>query len=467
MTQPARVFILDDEPDIVEVLSEILAEEGYAPQGAGDPLRALEMIEQSEPDVLLLDLRLPRMDGREVFERVQKRFPDMPVIIITAHGDIPTAVEFIRRGAFEFLEKPLSRDRVLTAVRNAVEKARLQRMQSAYRHWATPPRLLGHSPAMQRLREEIERAARTDATVLILGESGSGKELVAWEIHQRSRRRHGPFVRVNCAAIPRELIESELFGHKKGAFTGAIADRKGKFVLADGGTLLLDEIGDMHIEAQSKVLRVLETGEVEPIGAGKTRFVDVRVIAATNQDLQQKMQAGQFRSDLFYRLSVIVIQVPPLREHREDVPLLVEWFSRQYIERNGLPEIRWTEDAVRRLQTYDWPGNVRELRNFVEHCLTMHTRSELTAEDVDRYMREIRQRTGQVPAPEPTASTWPFPAGDSLREFMERAERWFIQRVLRETGGNVAEAARRLRIPRSNLYKKMEKYDIKVRRDVE
>jgi len=463
------VFVLDDEPDIVEALTEVLEDEGYACRSAQDPLTALAHLEQEEPDAVLLDLRLPQMDGREVFQRIRRRYPDLPVIIITAHGDIPTAVEFIRQGAFEFLEKPLHRERVLTAVRNAVEQYRLKRTQAWLQHWAAPPRLLGHSPAIERLREEIERAARTDATVLIVGESGSGKELVAWEIHHRSPRRNRPFVRVNCAAIPRELIESELFGHKKGAFTGAVSDYRGKFEQADGGSIFLDEIGDMSLEAQAKVLRVLETGEIEPIGAGQSRFVHVRVIAATNQDLAARIRQGLFREDLYYRLTVLVIRVPPLREHREDIPELVEWFSEQYARRNGLPAVRWSPEALERLKAYPWPGNVRELRNFVEYCLTLHSRPEITGPDVEAYLADIRRRVGgsrpEVPAVRPGGI--PVEPEGPLHALIERVEKWYIQRVLEQTGGNVAEAARRLRVPRSNLYKKMEKYDIRIRKDVE
>lgn len=471
MNEQPRILIIDDEPAVVESIIEVLSEEGFQCRGATDPEEGLALFEDFLPDVVLLDVRMPGMDGFEVLADLQKRDPDVPVIIITAHGDASTGFQFGRSGAFQFLEKGFSRDKLLLEVRNAVEFHRLRRERRAAEQWGEPPRILGDSPAIQTLREQITRAARTRATVLILGESGSGKELVAWEIHRRSARASGPFVRVNCAAIPGELIESVLFGHRKGAFTGAVRDQKGKFELANGGSIFLDEIGDMEPGTQAKILRVLETGEIEPIGENRSYRVDVRVIAATNQDMKALIEAKKFREDLYYRLAVIVIRVPPLREHAEDIPLLIDWFSKRFSEQNGLPYIDWTDEALRWLQQLEWPGNIRQLRHFVEYVMTMHTGAVVDLEDVRDYWSELYPEdtpgTAENEPPRKDQDTGEMGPIRPLQEYLAMHEKAYLQMVLRRTGGNVSRAARLLKIPRSNLYKKMEKYDIKIRRGVE
>ncbi len=469
-----RVVVIDDEKTLVDAVQEILEDEGYETSGVTDPREAFQKIQQVEPHCVLLDLRMPYIDGHELFDRIRRFDPDLPVIILTAHGDTRTAVEFVKAGAFEFLLKPFDIETLQTKVRNAVRQYELVLSKRASEGWGGPPRLLGQSEAMHRLREQIERASRTQSTVLILGESGSGKELVAWEIHQRSARKAGPFVRVNCAAIPKELIESELFGHRKGAFTGAVRDQKGKFEQADEGTIFLDEIGDMSLEAQAKILRVLETGEIEPIGEGKPRHVNVRVIAATNKDIQSLIREKKFREDLYYRVAVLIIRVPPLREHPEDLPFLVEHFTEEFTRQNGLPHFIWDQDALAFLQGLKWPGNIRQLKHFVEYCCAMHRSPVLTRDDVERYWNELQQaypdaRTRpSFELQEPAPSLTPRTIEDirPLRKVIEEIEREYILKTLELLNWNVSQTAKILRIPRSNLYKKLEKYDINIRKGI-
>lgn len=468
MAQKARIFVIDDEQSIVDAYCMILEEEGYDCRGATDPQQALEEIEVFLPDAVLLDLRMPVLDGGEVFRILHRRDPDLPVIIITAHGDAATGFQFARQGAFQFIEKgSVTREILILEVRNAVETYQLKKSQREARHWGGTPRLLGDGLAMRQLRETIDKASSTQATVLILGESGSGKELVAWEIHRRSPRSAGPFVRVNCAAIPKELIESELFGHRKGAFTGAVADQKGKFEQANEGSIFLDEIGDMALETQAKILRVLETGEIEPLGEPRVRQVNVRVLAATNQNLQQLMNEQRFREDLYYRLAVLVIRVPSLREHPEDIPMLVEWFTQQFVEQNGMPRRRWEKSALEWLQTLPWPGNVRQLRHFVQYCLTMHGSPELHLKDIQRSLQEIERRRDTFETSSSVQGSMEPTTIQPLHKYLAQIEKSYLEKVLHATQGNVAHASRLLHIPRSNLYKKMEKYDIKMKREVE
>ncbi len=439
------VLVVDDEAAIRESLRMILEFEGYRVEEASNGREALVSVTGSPPDAVLLDIKMPEMDGLDVLSAFRERGYDMPVIIITGHGDVSTAVEATRRGAFDFFEKPLERDRVLVSLRNAVEAYRLRQEAAA------PPvdELIGSSAPMRQLRETFEKAAPTPATVLITGESGTGKELVAAAIHRLSSRSSRALVQVNCAAIPEELIESELFGHEKGSFTGAVRKQVGKFVAADGGTIFLDEIGDMSARTQAKVLRVLQSGEVEPVGAQQTVTVDVRVIAATNRDLEQAIEDGEFREDLFYRLNVIPIRTPPLREHLEDIPELVEYFVRRYAGSNNYKPKEFTDGALEQLRSLPWRGNVRELKNVVERLLILAPGDAVTRQDVVVGLGDGREELGGALA---SAAT--------LREFRSIAEKLFLVRKLRENEWNVTATARAIDTPRSNLYKKMEQYGI-------
>ena len=444
----AAVLIVDDEASIRESLRMILEYESYRVSEAKSGAEALVKIADKPPDAVLLDIKMPEMDGLAVLTALRERGYEVPVLMISGHADVDTAVEATRRGAFDFFEKPLERERVLLSLRNAVTSFRLQTENRVLRH--EPDDMVGASPAMKRLRETIDKAAPTPATVLITGESGTGKELVARAIHRASPRRERTFVQVNCAAIPDELIESELFGHEKGSFTGAMRKQMGKFVAADGGTIFLDEIGDMSARTQAKVLRALQNGEVEPVGAASSIRVDVRVVAATHQDLEEEIAEGNFREDLYYRLNVIPIRTPPLRERLEDVPHLVDYFVRRYAEANNYRPKEFSGDALQHLGTLSWKGNVRELKNLVERLLILSPGPKIETQDV------ISSAGGAQP--EISESLL---AVKSLREFRDLAERLFLVHKLEENGWNVTQTAQSVETPRSNLYKKMEQYDIK------
>ncbi|HEX6904595.1 MAG TPA: sigma-54 dependent transcriptional regulator [Thermoanaerobaculia bacterium] len=443
----ASVLVVDDESAIRDSLHMILEYEGYRVEEAASGSQALTRIADRPPDAVILDIKMPEMDGLELLKALRDRGYDMPVLMISGHADVATAVEATRRGAYDFFEKPLQRDRVLLSLRNAVESYRLQTENRTLR--IEPDQLMGAAPAIRRLRETIERAAPTPATVLITGESGTGKELVARAIHRQSARRERPIVQVNCAAIPEELIESELFGHDKGSFTGAVRKQIGKFVAADGGTIFLDEIGDMSARTQAKVLRVLQNGEVEPVGAERTVTVDVRVVAATNRDLEAEIAAGRFREDLFYRLNVIPVRTPALREHLEDLPVLVDYFVRRYADQNNYKAKEFTPEAVAHLKALPWKGNVRELKNLVERLLILSPGDKVTREDVIAATGGTR--------PELSTSLL---AVQTLREFRDLSERMFLLHKLEENNWNVTQTAQAIDTPRSNLYKKLDQYDI-------
>src|SRR5690606_33430277 len=366
----ARILIVDDEDGIRKVLRQLLEYEGHEVRTASGGGEAITAFEEFEPDLTFLDVKMARMDGLEVLMRLRAIDPDALVVMISGHGTIETAVEATRRGAYDFLEKPLDTDRILVTLRNALQQRGLVQENARLRgEVESRHEIVGGSFAIRALLDRIEKVAPTDARVLITGENGTGKELVARAIHRLSTRADGPFVEVNCAAIPAELIESELFGHVKGSFTGAVADRSGKFEQADGGTLCLDEIGDMSPAAQAKVLRALQEGIITRVGGERPIRVDVRVVAATNKDLKQEIARRRFREDLYFRLNVVPIHVPPLRERRDDIPMLIRHFARIAVERQRLPDRAFSQGAIERLCAMDWPGNVRELRNTVERLL--------------------------------------------------------------------------------------------------
>jgi two-component system nitrogen regulation response regulator NtrX len=450
-----KVLVVDDDAGIRDALRMILEYEGYEVATSPDGKTALADLEANPVDAVLLDIKMPGMDGFEVLDAIVRREGSPPVLMISGHGDIATAVDATRRGAVDFLEKPPQRERILVSLKNALSgnvlRAENERLRQALGEDSV---LVGRSAAMARMREEILRAAPTGATVLIMGESGTGKELVAREVHRGSRVAGGTFIQVNCAAIPEELIESELFGHEKGSFTGAVRRQTGKFVEADGGTIFLDEIGDMSARAQAKVLRVLEAGEVEPVGAARVRQVNVRVIAATNRDLTESIREGKFREDLYFRLNVVPIRTPPLRERTEDIPELVEHFTRRFSERDHRKPRRFAPSALALLKARAWPGNVRELKNLVERVLIMADVDPIEARDLPPEARvspsEISNRGLQMA---------------TLSEFKEFAEREFLVAKLRENGWNISRTAEVIQTPRSNLYKKIEHHKISREHD--
>ncbi len=450
----ARLLIVDDERSIREALSQVFEYEGHDVTVASDGKEALAVAEDFRPDVTLLDVKMPGMDGLEVLSRLRERDPGAIVVMISGHGTIETAVEATRRGAFDFLEKPLDTDRLLVTLRNALKvKGLTESVESLRSEIELRHRIVGASPLIRQLLDRIERVAPTDARVLITGENGTGKELVARAIHRLSGRVSGPFVEVNCAAIPSELIESALFGHVKGSFTGAVADRAGKFEQAHGGTLFLDEVGDMSLPAQAKVLRALEEAVVTRVGGTRPIEVDVRVVAATNKKLSHEIEAGRFREDLFYRLNVVPIHVPPLRERPEDIPMLVRHFVEMMARNDRVVPRPFSEEALRRLQALPWPGNVRELRNTVERLLILAEGDVVSGEDVASL---VPSREAAGGGDEGAA----FLSAATYAEFKEQAERAFVLRKLRENDWNVAETARRIGMPRSNLYKKIDRFGL-------
>ena len=444
-----RVLVVDDEKGVREALRQVLEYEGIEVRAVASGPEALSAYGEFHPHLVLLDVKMAGMDGLEVLSKLRELDPRAQVVMISGHGTIQTAVDATQRGAYDFLEKPLDTDRILVTLKRAFAHLDLSSENERLRATAGEPYdIVGGSAAMRDLLQRIEKVAPTPARVLIVGENGSGKELVARAIHGGSPRADKPFVEVNCAAIPSELIESELFGHMKGSFTGAFADRSGKFEQADGGTLFLDEVGDMSQATQAKVLRALQEGVVTRIGAAKSIKVDVRVIAATNKALEQEIAAGRFREDLYYRLNVVPIKVPPLRERRDDIPLLVEHFAAQ-LARDGVGGRKFQADALRALSSRDWPGNVRELRNAVERLLILAPGDSISAGDVASLV-------GGAPEA-PLVSLLQAPTFES---FKQEAERAYLVAKLAENGWNVSETARKLEMPRSNLYKKIERYGL-------
>jgi two-component system nitrogen regulation response regulator NtrX len=456
-----RILVIDDEAGVRDALKQVLAYEGHDVRVAGSGGEGLTVYPEFRPHLVFLDVKMAGLDGLDTLSRLRDLDPAATVVMISGHGTIATAVEATQRGAFDFLEKPLDSDRLLVTVRNALNLAVLATENQRFKRAADEAHaMIGTSPALRGVRALIDKVGPTAARVLITGENGSGKELVARAIHAASPRRKGPFVEVNCAAIPSELIESELFGHMKGSFTGAFADRPGKFELADGGTLFLDEIGDLSLAAQAKMLRALQEGEVTRVGGAKAMRVDVRVLAATNKDLESEIAANRFREDLLYRLNVVPIVVPPLRERAGDIAELVTHFASALTNAAGVPPRQFDASAVERLQRRAWPGNVRELRNAVERLMILAPGKAVTAADVDRILAGGADSAAPAAAANPDD---PFTA-PTFEAFKLEAERVFLAAKLRQHDWNVSETARALDMPRSNLYKKIERYGL-IRED--
>ncbi len=446
-----RILVVDDERGICDALSQLLEYEGYEVRTEASGAAGLAAYEKFRPQLTFLDVKMAGMDGLETLRKLRAMDAAAVVVMISGHATIQNAVEATQGGAYDIMEKPLDTDRILVTLRNAIGHLALREENARLREVVEQRyEIVGRSYTVRALIETIDRVAATDARVLITGENGTGKELVARALHRQSRRATGPFVEVNCAAIPSELIESELFGHMKGSFTGAVQDRAGKFEQADGGTIFLDEVGDMSLAAQAKVLRVLQDGEVTRIGGAKPRTVDVRVLAATNKRLDEEIAAGRFREDLYYRLNVVPVVVAPLRERRDDIPVLIQHFLDQCTP-TGASARGMERAAADRLATLEWPGNVRELRNTVERLLILSRGPEVTVADVERLVG-VRATDGSALGGLDTCRTF--------EEFKLAAERAFLLVKLREHDWNVAETARTLEMPRSNLYKKIERHGL-------
>jgi two-component system nitrogen regulation response regulator NtrX len=465
-----RILVIDDEPAIRESLRMILEYEHYEFLGAASGADGVSQVRSDPPDMVVLDIKMPGTNGLETLAEIRRLDESLPVAMISGHGSITDAMQATRLGAFDFIEKPFTSERVLVTVQKGLELRSLRRENRELRlAMEAKYEIVGDSPALRRVLESVQKAAPTNATVLLLGESGVGKELVARTIHRNSPRAGQRFIQVNCAAIPEELIESELFGHEKGSFTGATEKQIGKFEQADRGTIFLDEIGDMSARTQAKVLRVLQEQEVERLGSARTIKVDVRVIAATNKNLEEAIQRGEFRDDLYFRLNVIPILVPPLRERRQDIPSLVQHFARRTSDEHNLKPKRFDPAAMETLQQYRWRGNIRELRNTVERLMIMAPGDVIRVQDLPVPLRDD---DGATVTPSPAGSigvatprgevvSTPAAAGGTLREFKEAAERAFLVEKLREHGWNISKTAEALDTPRSNLYKKLEQYGIK------
>ncbi len=446
----SRILIIDDEIEICESLKMILEYENYSVDYTTNPDEGIKKLENMPFDVLLLDIQMPGKSGFEILKWITENNLLISVIIISAHGSVENAIKATKMGAFDFIEKPIDRDKLLISIRNALKTSSLiKENEQLKKDLQTGTEILGESKVIKEILETVKRIAPTEARILITGDNGTGKELVARAIHKQSLRADKPFIEVNCAAIPNELIESELFGHEKGAFTGAMQKRIGKFELANGGTLFLDEVGDMSLQAQAKVLRAIENGVIERVGGNSKINVDVRIISATNKDLQAEIEKGNFREDLFHRLNVIPLYIPPLRERTEDIPILAEFFIRQICEKNNFPLKEFDPDAMEFLKTMPWPGNVRELRNFIERLVIMVPGKKLTLSDVKKY----------APVGEHVHDDL-LNVTNSFQEFKEKAEKKFILKQLEAHNWNISKTAEALDIQRSHLYNKMKKYGI-------
>ncbi len=450
MKGKVNVVVVDDEKNICRSLEMILTAEGYRVSTAGTAGEGLQTIEKIHPDIVLLDVLLPDRDGLLLLNDIKKLDPEIQVIMISGHATLSMAVNATKAGAYDFWEKPLQKEKILLSIKHLIQNKELRRQyQNLQEQISSDYQIVGKSKAIWILREQIQRVASTDSKVLILGESGTGKELVAWAIHQQSNRQDKPFIKMNCAAIPEDLTESELFGHEKGAFTGASSTRDGKFLQADGGTLLLDEIADMSLRVQTKLLRVLQDGKFERVGGKDTLEVDVRVLAATNKNLEMLVKKGIFREDLFYRLNVFPIMVPPLRERKEDIPLLIEHFIQRICLKNNRKPIQLQSRVMEILQEYQWPGNIRELQNVIERLIILANQEEITVNDLPAYLYQSEK----FPRPLPTEKI-------GLKEWLNRMEREYIIFCLEQNEWNITETAKLLGIERTNLHKKMKALSI-------
>jgi DNA-binding NtrC family response regulator len=452
-----RILVADDEPNIRRILAAVFKREGYDVSVAEDGIGALKILESEEVHAVIADLKMPRLDGMALLKHLVAEFPDLPVVMITAHGTVDTAVEALKLGAFDYVTKPFEQEELKAILQKALSQSQRSREEV---HLTGDDRgryeIIGRHPAMLDIYELIRKVADTPTTVLVNGESGTGKELIAKALHENSSRRGKPFIKINCAAIPKTLVESELFGYEKGAFTGAVGSKPGRFELAHEGTLFLDEIAEIPAEIQVKLLRVLQESEFERVGGIKTIRVDVRLVGATNRDLQAEIAAGNFREDLYYRLNVVPIRLPPLRERTSDVPLLVEHFIAKYNARlkknvQGIEPV-----AMAQLIEYLWPGNIRELENVVERIVLFAETGVLRASDLPA---ELRGRAPAAMAPPTTGA--PTSLKEAVRETTLRLERDLIQQALKETGGNVTQAAKRLKISRKSLQNKMKEFGLR------
>jgi DNA-binding NtrC family response regulator len=447
-----NILIVDDEKAIRKTLREILEYENYKVDEAEDGAKAYNMIKDGDYDVVLCDIKMPKMDGIEVLEKLKGEGSEAQIIMISGHGNIETAVEAVKKGAFDFISKPPDLNRLLITVRNALDKSTLVTETKVLKRRVSKTReIVGESPGIQKIKDTIEKVAPTEARVLITGENGTGKELVARWLHEKSKRAEKPLIEVNCAAIPSELIESELFGHEKGAFTSAIKQKQGKFELANEGTLFLDEIGDMSLSAQAKVLRALQENRIARVGGDKDIMVDVRVVAATNKDLLKEIEEGRFRMDLYHRLSVIIIHVPTLNQRADDIPVLAEKFVKEICEDYGVPKKVITPKALEELKNMKWEGNIRELRNVIERLIIL-TDLKITDEDVKLFVTNIHAKN---------TPTDIFEQFDKFQDFKEHMEKLFIEHMLKKYNWNVSKTAEVLDIQRSHLYNKIEKFDLR------
>ena len=446
----STVLIIDDEKEICESVKMILDYEGYQTDSSLIPTEGLNKIQNQNYSTVLLDLQMPEMNGFEVLQRIKEKQASIPVVIITAHGSIENAIKATKLGAFDFIEKPIDRDKLLISVRNAVDQNKLfVDNEEMKRSLFGEGKILGKSKAVQKILELVEKVAPLDTRVLITGENGTGKELVARAIHNQSQRKEKSFIEVNCAAIPNELIESELFGHEKGSFTGAVQQRIGKFELAHKGTIFLDEVGDMSPQAQAKVLRVIEDGKLERVGGAKKIEVDVRIIAATNKNLAEEINKEKFREDLYHRLNVIPINIPPLRERSEDIPILIKHFANDITSKHKKLPVEFEGDAIKYLQTMPWTGNVRELRNAIERIIIITGKKQISKYDVESLFVIGKAKMSDL-----------IDQSNSFQEFKEKAEKAFILKQLKANDWNISKTAEILDIQRSHLYNKMKKYGI-------